>query len=94
MATGAQYNSEVTATSSGQSFAFGFKALKVIVVSDGSADTSWSFTTSTGTTGGGHKIKSGESITITAKGNASYDGICCVATTAGGSATVRVLALR
>jgi hypothetical protein len=91
MAQGLQYNSEIAATSSGtNSVAFGFNALKVVVINDGSARVYIDLTTTSGSTTG-HRMASGESVSITAKGNAYYTGLSCAATS---SATVRVLALR
>ena len=93
MANGAQYDTILSATTAGTAAAFGIQALKLIVINDGGSNIYVDFTTTSGCTTGAHQMKSGESISLTSKSHSYYDGLS-VTCTSGGTATVRVLALR
>lgn len=94
---GLQYNTSISATTSGQGVSFGFNALNVLAVNDGANTVYIDFTSSSAPSTGMHPLKLNESVTVTAKAHGFYTGLTVITSTSTGAgpvATVRVLATR
>ena len=96
---GLEFAATLTVTSSGVAQAYGFRALTFLVVNDGTT-TSWiDFTqgatiTAATSLSTSFPLKSGETLTRTARDNAYYTGLSAIQASGSTSATLRVLASR